>query len=172
MGLTIGAAFLLAALQLWPTYRLARLASARRDFEYLSGFAVSPIHLVSYLAPGLFQRSPLWRPLAWDPFHTSPEEHLAYIGLVPLYLALGVTLKSLRRAALEHYFQPVAVVNVGQVQRAQFEQQLQRGGERHVADAEIDVGVAVAPNSRPKPCRKSLKPWSSVGNGPSPTRVV
>ena len=79
----------LAAMQLWPTCRLARLAASQRDYEYLSGFAATPVHLVSYVAPGLFQRSPLWRPLAWDPFHTSPEEHLAYIGLVPLFLALG-----------------------------------------------------------------------------------
>ena len=69
-------AFPLAAMQLWPTFRLARLAGARRDFEYLSGFAATPLHLVTFLAPGLFQRSPLWRPLVWDPFHTSPEEYL------------------------------------------------------------------------------------------------
>ena len=77
----------LAALQLWPTYRLDGLSDARRDFEYLSGFAASPIHLVNYIAPGLFHRSPLWRPVAWDPFHTSPEEWLGSVGLVPLFLA-------------------------------------------------------------------------------------
>jgi len=79
----------LAAMQLWPTLQLARLAERQRDFEYLSGFAATPLHLVSYFAPGLFHRSPLWRSVAWDPFHTSPEEHLAYVGLVPLFLALG-----------------------------------------------------------------------------------
>ena len=79
----------LAAMQLWPTYRLARLSDARRDFEYLSGFAATPFHLVNYAAPGLFHRSPLWRPVAWDPFHTSPEELLGYVGLVPLFLALA-----------------------------------------------------------------------------------
>ena len=79
-------------MQLGPTARLARLAAAQRDYEYLSGFAATPVHLVSYVAPGLFQRSPLWRPVAWDPFRTSPEEHLAYIGLVPLFLALGALL--------------------------------------------------------------------------------
>ena len=86
----------LAAVQLGPTYRLARLAG-RRDSEYLSGFAATPLHLVSYVAPGLFHRSPLWRPVAWDPFHTSPEEHLAYIGLVPLFLALGAIRHGVRR---------------------------------------------------------------------------
>ena len=47
--------FPLAAMQLWPTLRLARLAASRRDFEYLSGFAATPLHLVSYVAPGLFR---------------------------------------------------------------------------------------------------------------------
>ncbi|HEX8203367.1 MAG TPA: hypothetical protein VF590_23020, partial [Isosphaeraceae bacterium] len=88
----------LAAAQLVPTFRLAyHLAAARRDFEYLSGFAATPLHLVSYVAPGLWHRSPLWRPVAWDPFHTSPEEHLAYIGLVPLFLALGAIGHAVRR---------------------------------------------------------------------------
>ena len=88
----------LAAMQLLPTYRLARLAGPR-DYAYLSGFAATPLHLVSYVAPGLFHRSPLWRPLAWDPFHTSPEEYLASIGLVPLFLALGAIVSGLRRDA-------------------------------------------------------------------------
>ena len=68
--------FPLAAVQLWPTARLAGLAAGQRDFEYLSGFASTPFHLVNFVAPGLFHRSPLWRPLVWDPFHTSPEELL------------------------------------------------------------------------------------------------
>ena len=89
--------FPLAALQLWPTARLARLAAAQRDFDYLSGFAATPFHLVSFVAPGLFHRSPLWRPLVWDPFHTSPEELLAYVGLVPLFLAVLAMLREFRR---------------------------------------------------------------------------
>jgi len=88
VGLAMASAVPMAAMQLVPTAELASLAGSRRDFEYLSGFAASPVHLVSYVAPGLFHRSPLWRPVAWDPFHTSPEEHLAYVGLVPLYLAI------------------------------------------------------------------------------------
>ena len=60
----------------------------QRDFDYLPGSPTTPLHLVNYVAPGLFHRSPLWRPLVWDPFHTSPEEQLAYVGLVPLFLAL------------------------------------------------------------------------------------
>ncbi len=89
--------FPLSALQLWPTARLARLASAQRDFRYLSGFAATPWHLVNYIAPGLFHRSPLWRPLVWTPFHTSPEEQLGYVGLVPLFLAILVVLHEFRR---------------------------------------------------------------------------
>ena len=86
----------LAAMQLWPTYQLSRLSDSRRDFEYLSGFAASPLHFVSYAAPGLFHRSPLWRPVAWDPFHTSPEELLGYVGLVPFFLALGAIARGWR----------------------------------------------------------------------------
>jgi hypothetical protein len=97
IGLALLAVAPLDAMQLWPTYELARLAESRRDSEYLSGFAASPLHLVSYVAPGLFHRSPLWRPVAWDPFHTSPEEHMAYIGLVPLLLAAGELWRSWRR---------------------------------------------------------------------------
>ena len=86
----------LAAIQLAPSARLARLAAVQRDYIYLSGFAATPIHLVSYVAPRLLHGSPLWRPVAWDPFHTSPEEHLAYVGLVPLFLAIGAILRGFR----------------------------------------------------------------------------
>ncbi len=37
--LAVAAIYPLAAIQLWPTARLAELAGARSDFEYLSGFA-------------------------------------------------------------------------------------------------------------------------------------
>ncbi|RUL88102.1 hypothetical protein [Tautonia sociabilis] len=87
--LPIAAAFLLAGAQVVPTAQLAHLAEGQRDFEYLSGFAATPIHLVNLVAPELFHRSPLWRTVAWDPFHTSPEELRLYVGLVPLFLALG-----------------------------------------------------------------------------------
>ncbi len=86
----------LGSLQLWPTFQLAELSDARRDFEYLSGFAATPLHLVNYVAPGLFHRSPLWRPVAWDPFHTSPEELLGSIGLIPLFLALVMIRRGFR----------------------------------------------------------------------------
>jgi hypothetical protein len=89
----------LAAAQLWPTARLAMLAQSQRDLEYLSGFATTPLHLVSFVAPGLFHQSPLWRPLAWDPFHTSPEECLGYVGLVPLFLSFGAIRRLLARDA-------------------------------------------------------------------------
>ena len=91
------AIFPLAAMQLWPTARLARLASGQRDFDYLSGFAAMPLHLVNYVAPGLFHGSPLWRPIIWDPFHTSPEEQFSYVGLVPLFLAILIIVREFRR---------------------------------------------------------------------------
>lgn len=79
----------MAGLQWVPTARLAALAESDRSFEYLSGFAGTPLHLVNYVAPLLFHRSPLWRPVAWDPFHTSPEEWQPYVGLVTLLMASG-----------------------------------------------------------------------------------
>ncbi len=85
----IASAFLLAMPQILPTAQLALLSDAQRDYGYLSGFATTPFHLISLVAPGLFHRSPLWRPLVWDPFHTSPEELLLYVGLVPLFLGIG-----------------------------------------------------------------------------------
>jgi len=97
--LALAAVFPLAALQLWPTARLAELAARQGDFEYLSGFASTPLHLVNYVAPGLFHRSPLWRPLVWDPFHAMPEEHLAYVGLVPLFLACSTMVRDWRHDA-------------------------------------------------------------------------
>ena len=101
--LAVGAATLammpLAACQLLPTRDLAALAGDVRGFEYLSGFAASPVHLVSYVVPGLFHRSPLWRPVAWDLFHAAPEEYLGSIGLVPLCLALRATVLGFRRRA-------------------------------------------------------------------------
>ncbi len=87
----------LSAVQVWPTARLAAMAADRRDYEYLSGFAATPLHLVGLVAPRLFHGSPLWRPLVWDPFHTSPEELLAYVGIAPLILALMTLAREARR---------------------------------------------------------------------------
>ena len=99
VALALAGVFPLAAVQLWPTARLAGL-TAPRNFEDLSVFASTPFHLVNYVAPGLFHRSPLWRPLVWDPFHAMPEEHLAYIGLVPLFLACMTMIREWRRDAI------------------------------------------------------------------------
>ena len=100
LGFAWFSSMLLAACQLRPTWDLARRAESDRSFEYLSGFAQTPLHLVSYVAPGLFHGSPLWRPLAWDPLHTSPEENLGYSGLVPLWLALTVLWRGRREASV------------------------------------------------------------------------
>ena len=106
--LAVAGVFPLAAAQLWPTARLAGLTDSR-DFEYLSGFASTPFHLVNFVAPGFFHRSPLWRPLMWDPFHTSPEELLPYIGLVPLFLAGMALVRDWRRDAV---VRPLAILFV------------------------------------------------------------
>src|SRR6516225_3665085 len=75
----------------------ARADSATGEYGYLSDFASPPFHLVNYLAPGLFHRSPLWGPLIWDPFHAMPEEHLTYVGLVPLLLACMASVREWHR---------------------------------------------------------------------------
>ena len=93
----LACAFPLAAVQLVPTARLALLAGPQGEFKYLSDFASPPFHLVNYVAPGLFHRSPLWRPLVWDPFHAMPEEHLTYVGLVPFFLACMTVIREWRR---------------------------------------------------------------------------
>ena len=95
--LALAAAMPLAAAQLVPSARLAARASVQRDEGYLAEFAATPFHLVNLVAPRLFHDSPLWRPVAWDPFHTSPEENLAYLGLAPLLLALGAIGRDWRR---------------------------------------------------------------------------
>lgn len=110
--LALAGAVGLAAAQLIPTWELARRAESDRTAEYLSGFAVPPPHLVSYVAPGLFHRSPLWRPLAWDLLHTSPEEHLGYVGLVPLFLALVAIGSGWRR---DRAMRALAVLLVGSI---------------------------------------------------------
>jgi hypothetical protein len=109
--LAVAGAFPLTAVQLWPTTRLAGLAGPR-DFEYLSGFASTPFHLVNFVAPGLFHRSPLWRPLVWDPFHTSPEEQLAYIGLVPLFLAGMALIRQWRGDAVVRLLSVLLIVTL------------------------------------------------------------
>jgi hypothetical protein len=102
----------LAAAQIVPTARLAALAQSQRDFEFLSGFAATPLHLVSFVAPGLFHKSPLWRPLVWDPFHTSPEEYLGYIGLVPFVLAACAAFKLWKREPSVRCWAALTIVTV------------------------------------------------------------
>ncbi len=97
--LAVFACFPLSAIQLIPTYNLARLSSSDRDFTYLAGFAQTPLHLVCYAAPALFHRSPLWRPVVWDPFRTAPEELLSYLGLFPLLFSLRIFIIGIRSDA-------------------------------------------------------------------------
>jgi hypothetical protein len=114
VGLVVGVGLVvpLAACQLWPTWQLAQRAELDRTFEYLSGFSTHWVHLVSYVAPGLFHGSPLWRPIVWDPLRTSPEEHLGYIGLVPLALALAAVWAGWRRDRAVRTLMIVGLVSV------------------------------------------------------------
>jgi hypothetical protein len=112
VALAIASVFPLAAIQLWPTFELARMAVGLRDPGYLSDFASPPLHLVNYVAPGLFHRSPLWRPLVWDPFHAMPEEHLPYIGLVPLLLACMTALRQWRADGAVRFLTLLAAVTL------------------------------------------------------------
>lgn len=102
----------MVAAQVWPTARLAGMAADRRDYEYLSGFAATPFHLVSLVAPRLFHGSPLWRPLVWDPFHTSPEEYLAYVGIAPLFLALMTVRREWRSEAAVRCLAVLAIASL------------------------------------------------------------
>ena len=72
--------------------------------EYAGEFGLSPVHLlINLVLPTAFHVVPAWRPIAWDPFHSSPEESLAYFGFVPLVLSpFGVMHGSqrLRRTAV------------------------------------------------------------------------
>ena len=87
----------LTLVQVWPTAQLANLANQQRDWEYLSGFALPPTHLVGLLAPAFGRTVSFWRPLFWDQFHSSPEELFFYVGLVPLGLALSATMLRFRQ---------------------------------------------------------------------------
>ncbi|MGC8638647.1 MAG: hypothetical protein ACP5XB_02075 [Isosphaeraceae bacterium] len=112
LAVCLAMVFPLAALQLWPTARLARLAADQRDFDYLSLCAATPLHLVNLVAPGLFHRSTLWRPLVWTPLHTSPEELLVYVGLVPLFLAILELRHAFRRDPVVRLLALLAAVSL------------------------------------------------------------
>ena len=61
----------------WPGSR-----PRQRDYEYLSGFAATPFHLIKLRRSRPVPPVAALAAVAWDPFHTSPEERLAYVGLV------------------------------------------------------------------------------------------
>jgi len=94
--IAFGLALALTMVQVLPTWDLAQQANQQRDWEYLSGFAAPPTHLVGLVLPALGRTVTFWRPLLWDQFHTSPEELFFYIGLVPIWLA-GLAMARLLR---------------------------------------------------------------------------
>ena len=95
--LAVAAIFPLAAVQLWPTARLAELSGNRRDFEYLSGFARRRSIWSTTSRPACSTaRTPGGRS-SGTRFHAMPEESLTYIGLVPLFLAFMAIVRESRR---------------------------------------------------------------------------
>ncbi len=84
----------LSAVQILPTFELARIANDQRDWEYLSGFAAPPVHWLGLFVPGLGRRFAFWRPLVWDQFHTSPEELFFFVGLIPVWMAVFGAVRS------------------------------------------------------------------------------
>lgn len=95
--------FCLAGPQVVTTFEFQRhIRSANPNVlnrDYLGNFALPPDRLVNLFWPMLYFREPLWREVMWDPFKTSPEECLNYIGLLPLMLAIA-SLRFFRRNAV------------------------------------------------------------------------
>ena len=79
----------LAAVQLLPSAELMVWADWRgHGLDYLASFTTHPLFLVNYLAPTLLHLHPLWEPVIWEPWRSSPAACLPYVGLIPLCLAL------------------------------------------------------------------------------------
>jgi hypothetical protein len=94
--MAVGAGVALASLQVAPTYGLWRLSPlAHQEPGYLREFGVSLVHFLQLLIPTQFRVHPSWRPVLWDPTHTSPEEVLVSVGFTPLVLA-ALGLRQLR----------------------------------------------------------------------------
>lgn len=83
--------FGVAAAQLLPTALLANYVRSVNPagVDYLSTHAQPPWLTANLVFPFLYFRDPLWRDVFWTPLHTAPEECLAYVGLLPLCLALA-----------------------------------------------------------------------------------
>ena len=90
--LAVGLGYGLAAVQLVPTWQLQqflRSDGSASGWEYLSTHAQPPWLSANLVFPYLYFLEPLWRDVVWTPVHAAPEESLAYVGLLPLALALG-----------------------------------------------------------------------------------
>ena len=89
-GLALALGIGLAAVQWLQSAALLRQASlGGHGLKYAGEFALPPLQLlVNLVLPSAFHVIPAWRPVVWDPFHTSPEEVLPFFGVVPLVLAI------------------------------------------------------------------------------------
>lgn len=94
--LSIILGFLLSAIQVMPTYQFLNLSSRQSDpRQVLSQFPYKPVNLLQFLDPFILG-SPkdatyqVWTPGKWGIFW----ENTAYIGILPLSLALVIIAKS------------------------------------------------------------------------------
>ena len=104
----------LAAVQLLPAAELLVQGDGRgRGVEFLESFSSPPWHLlVHYLAPGLLQGHPLWEPICWIPWRSSPTESLGYVGLLPVGLGLTTLFWTGRRDQLVRLWGVVLLVSM------------------------------------------------------------
>jgi len=104
------AVFPLAALQPGQRRGSRSIGRDQRDFEYLSGFAATPFHLINYVAPGC----PSLRAVATSrlgPAHAMPEKSdLHWAG--PAVLAGMAMVRAFRRDAAVRLLTIVAVVTL------------------------------------------------------------
>ncbi len=97
LGLALVLAVGICAAQLWPTaeYLVQSQRAAAVDYDYALNYSFWPWHLLSLLAPGIFGS-----PVSGDYWgYANYWEDAIYIGLLPLLMACGALLGSLRHKA-------------------------------------------------------------------------
>jgi hypothetical protein len=97
LGLALALAVGICAVQLLPTaeYLAQSQRAAAIDYDYALNYSFWPWHLLTLFAPGLFGS-----PASGDYWgYANYWEDALYIGLLPLLMAIGALLASLRRKA-------------------------------------------------------------------------
>ena len=97
--------FLISAVQVLPTAELLKLSSRQGDpRQVLSQFPYKPANLLQFLNPFILGSPkdatyPRWVPGKWGIFW----ENTAYVGILPLALALTVIVRSLLKRTKKFY---------------------------------------------------------------------